>query len=586
MHTNEFHLARITNDFQSTAHRIMNCLSREAGHDWDSSIQVIRDQVEALERSRLLRIAFIGQYNAGKSTILSALTGDRSIKRDSDIATDVVTNYPWHGILLTDTPGLFTERHDHDALTYEAIRQSDLLVFVITSDLFDTITVGNFIKLAYEEGYRNKMLLVVNKMSMETGTFDDLVQYYTESLDQALTPYTSRDFRVFFCDAADYLEGVEEHDTDLVEFSHFASFMEGLNDFVQHKGILGKLDTPIRVVLSEVDRVLIGAISNKDDDIFFKLLDRIERRVRTCQSQAEDMVNLVVSHLKSEIILHGNTVCSCIGGGKSAAYDDEVKKVEMFLQQETEATRKDLERQLEGIQADLADALRELQEGEMGQYYWKRTSSSGVRTAGATSNEHSSFHRNAQFLQYITSRASGTIIEKAGGGAVTGFMRSGQVAGTELHGIVYSVGKFFGVKFQPWGAVNVAKGITNVAKVVGPVLSLVGVVLSAKEMWNDDQKRKDLVAARNQCSAEFVAIAEDIERQFQDQFKEYQRTIYQDVFNRIVARRKETIVAQQRKDRFSIELRERRDHLEWLLNELYQPYASRSLPAIIPPRER
>lgn len=38
------------------------------------------------------------------------------------------------GIALVDTPRLFTDRKDHDEITYDAINKADLLVFCLTSD--------------------------------------------------------------------------------------------------------------------------------------------------------------------------------------------------------------------------------------------------------------------------------------------------------------------------------------------------------------------------------------------------------------------------------------------------------------------
>jgi GTP-binding protein EngB required for normal cell division len=83
-----------------------------------------------------LTIAFVGQYNAGKSTILRVLTGREDIVIDSDVCTDVVTAYDWNGVRLLDTPGVHAGHPDHDEKTYEIIARADLLVFVVTNELF------------------------------------------------------------------------------------------------------------------------------------------------------------------------------------------------------------------------------------------------------------------------------------------------------------------------------------------------------------------------------------------------------------------------------------------------------------------
>jgi predicted GTPase len=60
------------------------------------------------------------------------LLGDAIFHIDADIATDKTAPYDWNGIRVIDTPGLFTDRADHDEITYEAIAKADLLVFCLT----------------------------------------------------------------------------------------------------------------------------------------------------------------------------------------------------------------------------------------------------------------------------------------------------------------------------------------------------------------------------------------------------------------------------------------------------------------------
>ena len=152
----------------------------------------LNQNLQEYKQEGLISVAFIGQYSAGKSTIISALTGKRDIRIDADIATDKTASYNWNDIKIIDTPGLFTDREDHDAITYEAIDKADLLVFSLTYMLFDSVTVENFKKLAYEKGYAWKMMLVVNKMSDEAGEEAEKIANYCHSLAEALKPYSLR----------------------------------------------------------------------------------------------------------------------------------------------------------------------------------------------------------------------------------------------------------------------------------------------------------------------------------------------------------------------------------------------------------
>src|SRR5690606_36735383 len=83
-----------------------------------------------------LEIAFIGQYNAGKSTIISAISGIKSIKIGQDITTEIPQAYPWGNIVLVDTPGIFAGRPDHDEVSIAYMNKADLLVYVISTQGF------------------------------------------------------------------------------------------------------------------------------------------------------------------------------------------------------------------------------------------------------------------------------------------------------------------------------------------------------------------------------------------------------------------------------------------------------------------
>ena len=139
----------------------------------DEKVAALMDNVPTItspDHGAPLTLAFVGQYNAGKSTIISALTGKRDIPIDADVCTDSVTGYDWEGILLLDTPGVHAGYPKHDDLTYQTIDKADLLVFVITSELFDDVIGSHFRDLAFERGKASEILLAVNKMGMSPGS--------------------------------------------------------------------------------------------------------------------------------------------------------------------------------------------------------------------------------------------------------------------------------------------------------------------------------------------------------------------------------------------------------------------------------
>jgi hypothetical protein len=169
------------------------------------------------------------------------------LRNEIDRATDKTALYDWNGIKVIDTPGLFTDRADHDEITYEAIAKADLLVFCLTYMLFDTLTVENFKKLAYDKGYRWKMMLVINEMSAAGGEEDQKIASYRHSLAEALKPYALDEFPLCFIDAKDSCDGVDEDDDFLTEISRFETFITALNHFVERRAALASLEDVLKV---------------------------------------------------------------------------------------------------------------------------------------------------------------------------------------------------------------------------------------------------------------------------------------------------------------------------------------------------
>ena len=115
--------------------------------------------------SDTIRLVFAGQYSAGKSSIIKMLTGRSDIVIGAGITTKQVHKYIWNGIEVVDTPGIHTElRPDHDEMSYDAIASADMLVFVVSNELFDSYMGTHFRKIAIDKDKAGEMILVVNKM--------------------------------------------------------------------------------------------------------------------------------------------------------------------------------------------------------------------------------------------------------------------------------------------------------------------------------------------------------------------------------------------------------------------------------------
>ena len=122
------------------------------------------------DESGRVKIVFAGQYSAGKSSIIKMLTGDGSVATGAEITTQETHSYEWNGLEIVDTPGVHTTlRPDHDEISYNAIAAADILVFVVTNELFDSYMAEHFRRLAIDKDKAGEMVLVVNKMERAAG---------------------------------------------------------------------------------------------------------------------------------------------------------------------------------------------------------------------------------------------------------------------------------------------------------------------------------------------------------------------------------------------------------------------------------
>ena len=504
----------------------------------------LREELKVYREDGVLSVAFIGQYSSGKSTIISALTGNRDIKIDADIATDRTTAYNWNGIKIIDTPGLFTERQDHDQITYEAINKADLLVFCLTYMLFDSITVENFKNLAYNKGYRWKMMLVVNKMSDGAGEEEELIANYRESLAQALKPYSLDEFPVCFIDAKDYCEGIDEKEDFLIEISRFQTFINALNKFVQKRSAFVKFDTPIRITLGFVDEAeLILTRNSPEDNAFLEILTRLSRVLRKERSRLQTQVKNIALKMSSQIVKEGTVLANAVGTDEDFALLNQ--QSELNVKKHYETAEAELQNVINAAVEDVRQEFETLFHDNLVQSFVacldkNQTVSANNVSAGIDMERLKS---QVTWINAIGETAGVQVRKMATNNLLNtggqGFLRSIDVAGSSLHQAVLEVGKFVGFKFQPWQAVGIAKDIGNVASFLGPILAVVSVGVDLVEMQKENQRQQQMADIRQNITSQFQVIAKDLENQILLREDDFEQQVYGEIDKKIAQARQD-----------------------------------------------
>ena len=537
-----FNAAAVGAKFKQTCIKFDELLAQANHPELTTIRKKLREQLNEHKQKGILTVAFVGQYNAGKSTTISALTGRRDIRIDSDIATDKTGNYDWNGINLIDTPGLFTDRKDHDEITYDAINKADLLVFSLTYMLFDSVTVENFKKLAYEKGYRWKMMLVINKMSDEAGEEAQKIANYRQSLAEAIKPYSLEEFPICFIDAKDYCEGVDEDEEFLIEISRFQTFIDALNNFVDKRAALARFDTPVRIALSLVDEAQLSCTRNSgEDSAFLEVITRLSRSVRKERDRLRTKVKSIALEMSSAIAKEGVFLASAVGTQED--FEKLNKQTESNIQQQYEKAETKLQDAANSAVEDIREQVAEVLQGNLVQTFIACLGNAQNVSADnlASGMDTERLKGQVNFLKQIGETAgvklSSFATKNSANIAGKGLLRSMNVAGSGLHQTVLTVGKFIGFKFKPWQAVGIAKNIGNAAKFLGPALAVVSIGVDCFQMHQERKREKQMADIRYDITSQFQKIAKDLENQIELQLWEFEQQVYGEIEKQIIAAR-------------------------------------------------
>ncbi|MBD1216644.1 MAG: 50S ribosome-binding GTPase [Aphanizomenon flos-aquae Clear-A1] len=453
------------------------------------------------QQQKQLSVAFIGQYNAGKSTLIKALTGDESVRISAEICTDKVTEYAWQDVLLLDTPGIYAGNTEHDDITLERISKCDLLVFVVTNELFNPQGAEFFQKVANQMQRVGQMVLVVNKMSRESGSPQDLLSTIT----QVIEPFYPQQFFTCFIDADSYLKSQDpkyiKYQQSLQTKSNFNDFLDSLQKLIQKNELSAKLVTPLHRAVDTLEKSLnFLSTGDKTTRDLLEILRRKKIIIQASQTRARNAYRSELAKLKHEVIMLSEKIASMIDGHHTKEeIEVEIEKVTKEITTLSEKIIEKIQAHLQEELINLQNKLEELQNSPLGKTIAREITINLVD--GKRINDPN-----------IPDKFGKSILEKQGGKILE---ELGKLSSKVSRDLVYNIGKFLGIKFKPWGAVNGAKFI----KGLGPVLAIGGVVLdvvmTAKEEQEYQENQRQLRNARNYVREEFRKVAKKMVEKYE-----------------------------------------------------------------------
>ncbi|MCX5614097.1 GTPase [Bombella saccharophila] len=532
----------------SATQKVQSDLRAATARSEDLKVRALEREVDevritggSFERVPPLTIAFVGQYNAGKSTILRVLTGREDIVIDANVCTDSVTAYDWEGVRLLDTPGVHAGRPDHDEKTYAIIDRADLIVFVVTNELFDDTIGRHFRELAFGRQHARRMLLVVNKMGQDPGS----PETKQGDIEKVTAPLVLEDFRGVFVDAQSWIEAQtadEEDRIDLLKLANIGTLMDALNGFIAERGLTGRLSAPLFTMRGIAEQA--SALLSTDfpqERAALELLHRKRSIFLASRGRLRATMNGVIARAVVDIGSYGDEVAESIEPGKTekdvealhtraqanANARSEALSEEARLCIETEFS--ELRHQLEALRDGVlareltgqveGEAPRDAYLGDFASLAWN--SPSKVEVLADWPVKAKKIGSVAKDIGNWTARwATGSTAE-----GVSAFSATA-ARGSDAHKVVYNVGRFFGVKFRPWGAVNVARAIGNAGRCVSAIGGVLSVFAQIAEDRQQEQHYLQLRNARDGVRSAYRDSALSVQALFWEQFELFSKEFY------------------------------------------------------------
>jgi len=444
-------------------------------------------------------VVLTGPYNTGKSSVAFVLTGDSSIVIDEDVATAETDRYPWKGatgtssaVEIVDTPGVRTGDLSHDEIAETAVRDADLVLFLISPSFFDDTLAEYFRHVALELGKLEQMIVVVNKATL-VATTQEIREY---EVRKALGPDHDLPL-IVSCDAKAHLEAESATDADVRELalrrSNWDAFEAAVEVFISARAGAGRLRKPFDAVLAVADDAQEFLAPSETQlaarDLFARQRQVLAQSKERLSGRFED----VYDRLGQSVANAGESVIASARDGipERAAVDEFDRtilalgkslgdKLQIALREELVALEADGHRVAEGPES--------------------------IRLTAALDAAADAFAANkrAPSPELALEALMKSFVEKQGKDFLRTLIEGGDRPGSPMHGLVTKFGHAFKKKFKPWEARNWAKRL-NIA--IQAATALYQLYRAVNEAAKEDQRQASEIAG---LRAKVSEVAEDL----------------------------------------------------------------------------
>lgn len=458
--------------------------------------------------SQRLTLALAGVYEVGKSSLIEALTG-LEVPTGGGVTTSEVHEYPYGDLLLVDMPGTLSGEAGHDRIAKQAIIDADLLLFVVSNELFNPESLPYFMRAAVDLDKRQQMLLVVNKFdrfNLAGRTPEEAVQFISGVLAEEIKPLPVEGFGPVVVSTRDYLASRKAEDPQKaarrLASSRFQELIAAIDQFCARNGVMAQQLRPLQQLLDFLNEAVSRALV--DDGSRSRAADLV-RRQSFALNEERGRARTELGHLRSEarsrLVQPAEKLLKLL--------DDRASMEEM------DVATADVEQALQLIVQDISDKLGVLH-GQLARDLVARLDeidgsalAQQVRAEFEVDLKRPELGSQGAGLSPKTRKAVADGARKAAK-AVT--ENSKQV--TEVLARIF---KFFGGKFKPWGKVKLDRWVQVGGKVAGPLVAVAEAYFNYRAEEAKEKADRQLRTLRAEMRASFADIARQFDEVLQEQ---------------------------------------------------------------------
>ena len=460
---------------------------------------------DRLETDAKYRVSLLGEFSAGKSSLIMALTGAQ-VATGAGVTTKEAQTFEWKGkgVTFVDTPGVQAEASetDHDEIARKSTLDADLILFVLTNELFNQRLADYFHFVAGPDdlGLADKMLVIVNKMDREDNE-DEVIISEVENAIKPLSP------SVHLAAVDLYLKSQKvDGDTKerFVDLSRMRELVDAIDRFIEERGEMGRLTRPLQLFEEELEKERDRLLGDSGDNGNARQELELNRRQKRMVDEADQALTSLemqwAMELRRIVLSRTTETLDAVPGVKT---EEELKEL---FQNAVQATEPEIDNYFVKIADDLQNWVRELQgkieELDMSELGKKIR---GLRAAAGASVEFDGLPtRGFDFV------SGGRKILDQG---IRPLLDNASKNPNEVKNLVKNLAKISGKKFKPWGATKLgkegAKWAGRGGKALGPLMVAMDFYIEYRNEKDRDERERHLAKTRLSMQREFMKSADD-----------------------------------------------------------------------------